>query len=76
MVGNIGTVGAKGIIDGTNGRTLNDTFMQMVQTQNSHHIRVHDMSRIVRKPDFCICENKDADQLRSNCAAPLYSLHR
>ena len=21
------------------------------------------------KPDFCICENKDADQLRSNCAA-------
>ena len=27
------------------------------------------MSRVVRKPDFCICENKDADQLRSNCAA-------
>ena len=25
-----------------------------------------DMSRIMRKPDFCICENKDADQLRSN----------
>ena len=23
-------------------------------------------SRDVRKPDFCICENKDADQLRSN----------
>ena len=23
----------------------------------------------MRKPDFCICENKDADQLRSNCAA-------
>ena len=22
------------------------------------------MSRDVRKPDFCICENKDADQLR------------
>ena len=21
------------------------------------------------KTDFCICENKDADQLRSNCAA-------
>ena len=21
------------------------------------------------KPAFCICENKDADQLRSNCAA-------
>ena len=23
-----------------------------------------DMSRVVRKPDFCICENKDANQLR------------
>ena len=23
----------------------------------------------LRKPAFCICENKDADQLRSNCAA-------
>ena len=23
----------------------------------------------MRKPDFCICENKDAGQLRSNCAA-------
>ena len=28
-----------------------------------------DMSRIVRKPDFCLCENKGADQLRSNCEA-------
>ena len=24
------------------------------------------MSRIVRKPDFCISENKDADQLHGN----------
>ena len=24
---------------------------------------------LMRKPDFCICQNKDADQLRSNCAA-------
>ena len=24
------------------------------------------MSRDVRKPDFCLCENKDADQLRGN----------
>ena len=23
----------------------------------------------MRKADFCICKNKDADQLRSNCAA-------
>ena len=27
------------------------------------------MSLVVRKPAFCICENKDADQLRSYCAA-------
>ena len=25
-----------------------------------------DMSLAMRKPDFCICENKDADQLRGN----------
>ena len=25
-----------------------------------------EMSRVMRKPDFCICENKDADQLRGN----------
>ena len=24
------------------------------------------MSLVVRKPVFCICENKDADQLRGN----------
>ena len=27
------------------------------------------MSLVVRKPAFCICENKVVDQLRSNCAA-------
>ena len=25
-----------------------------------------ELSRVVRKPAFCICENKDADQLRGN----------
>ena len=24
------------------------------------------VSRVMRKPTFCICENKDADQLRGN----------
>ena len=24
------------------------------------------LSRVMRKPAFCICENKDADQLRGN----------
>ena len=27
------------------------------------------MGCVVRKPSFCICENKYADQLHSNCAA-------
>ena len=30
---------------------------------------VNKMSRVVRKPDFCICENKDPDQLRGDCEA-------
>ena len=30
---------------------------------------MHYTSRVMRKPDFCICENKDADQLRGNCEA-------
>ena len=27
---------------------------------------IYKMSLVVRKPAFCICENKDADQLRGN----------
>ena len=27
------------------------------------------LSRVVRKPAFCICENNDADQLRGNSEA-------
>ena len=27
------------------------------------------LNSVVRKPDFCLCENKDADQLFSNCTA-------
>ena len=34
-----------------------------------HRFSIQNMSRIVRKPAFCICENKDADQLRGNCEA-------
>ena len=29
----------------------------------------YNMSLVMRNPVFCMCENKDADQLRSNCAA-------
>ena len=32
----------------------------------SSTLRPVKMSRVMRKPDFCICENKDADQLRGN----------
>ena len=28
---------------------------------------MNDMSLVMRKPAFCICKNKDADQLRGNC---------
>ena len=30
---------------------------------------LYQMSLVMRKPAFCICENKDADQLRGNCEA-------
>ena len=29
-------------------------------------VQIYNMSLVVRKPAFCICENKDADQLRGN----------
>ena len=32
----------------------------------NHLDNANKMSRVVRKPGFCICENKDADQLRGN----------
>ena len=33
------------------------------------HVQVGILSRVMRKPAFCTCENKDADQLRGNCEA-------
>ena len=30
------------------------------------NLTLHQLSRSVRKPAFCICENKDADQIRGN----------
>ena len=29
-------------------------------------LRTYNMSHVMRKPTFCICENKDADQLPGN----------
>ena len=38
----------------------------MKLNNNSNASNKSEMSRDVRKPDFCICENKDADQLRGD----------
>ena len=35
-------------------------------TRISDMLNQDEKSRIVRKPAFCICENKDADQLRGD----------
>ena len=32
----------------------------------AHLVQIRQMSLVVRKPAFCICENKDANQLRGN----------
>ena len=33
---------------------------------NLYGYKIDQLSSVVRKPAFCICENKDADQLRGN----------
>ena len=46
----------------------NDTELYSNLKVNSiDHFRC--MCLVVRKPAFCICENKDGDQLGSNCTA-------
>ena len=48
-------------------QTRHKSFMT---TNNAYNNNTnHKLSRVVRKPDFCICENKDADQLRGNRTA-------
>ena len=41
-------------------------IIELWQPLRKKHKTIYKMSRILRKPDFCICENKDADQLRGN----------
>ena len=41
--------------------TLKKRQLIVLQSCNCYY-----MSLVMRKPDFCICENKDADQLRGN----------
>ena len=42
-------------------------YMYIQKQNRTQH--VNDMSRVMGKSDFCRCENKDADQLCSNCTA-------
>ena len=45
----------------TYGATHESNLVENVsQVLNEH------LSRVMRKPTFCICENKDADQVRGN----------
>ena len=48
------------------------TRMTIKEADQSENLNNY-MSRDVRKPDFCVCENKDADQLRGNLTAKLIS---
>ena len=52
------------------GSRRNHRRISLRQLQNQSwilHLGVKNyMSRVIRKPAFCICENKDADQLRYN----------
>ena len=43
-------------------------LLRYVTKADLHFYNVHisHMSLVMRKPAFCICENKDADQLRGN----------
>ena len=47
-------------------------LIMSISTLDVHHVPYkylnygHHKSRVMRKPAFCICENKDADQLRGN----------
>ena len=44
-------------------------FVQIIFRQTSLNSLDGYLSRIMRKPDICLCENKAADQLCSNCTA-------
>ena len=50
---------------GTSGSNPGPLNLESYALPQCHHFH---MSRVMRKPDFCLCE-KGADQLRSNCEA-------
>ena len=43
--------------------------MLQLTNEDQKQYQGYQLSHVMRKPAFCICENKCADQLRSNCAA-------
>ena len=43
---------------------LNKMVLLSIKAHMSYHLRC-----VIRKTDFCLCENKGADQLCSNCTA-------
>ena len=45
---------------------INKIDLRLVQKYEPMNHKTCDMSRLMRKPTICICENKDADQLRGN----------
>ena len=49
--------------------TVTDTDIDKSGVKLSVMQTLYQMSRCTRKPSNCICVNKDADQLRSNCEA-------
>ena len=50
--------------------TSNKTLPRPYRVENVARCRRNmSLSRIMRKLDFCLCENKGVDQLRSNCEA-------
>ena len=61
-----------------------EIFSRYTEPSRNSTLRIEDsfnrhLSRFMRKPTFCICENKDADQLRGNLEADqrlFFSLHR
>ena len=49
--------------DATPKNLLSEYYVSRVVRKQKNCFQ-HDMSRIMRKPTFCVCENKDTDQLR------------
>ena len=49
-------------------RTCNHLLMKQV-TNPLWRLLAYQLSLAMKKPDFCLCKNKGADQLCSNCEA-------